>query len=181
MDIIVQAATDIALINLLTTHGILTINEYGVIPVKGITYSHIGEALLDGISLEGRYAFIGIDREIFGEATTEQTILNLTPHIYTGPPIRIRLGGSNYTSVEIPEVVTMAQARLALLAINKLDEVDSAINAIPDIIARKAAQIEWEYSGTVHRNHGLVLQIGPILGLSDSQIDNLFIEAYKYR
>jgi hypothetical protein len=42
-----------------------------------------------------------------------------------------------------------------------------------------SAQIEWEYAGTVHRDHGLVSQIGPALGLTSAQIDALFVAASK--
>ena len=71
----------------------------------------------------------------------------------------------------------MAQARLALLGAGKLAAVDAAIAAIPDAAKKQAARIEWEYAGTVHRDHGLVSQIGPALGLTSAQIDALFVAA----
>lgn len=78
-----------------------------------------------------------------------------------------------------PQVVTMRQARLALLAIGKLAHVATAIAAIPDPMQRQAAQIEWEYSATVERNRPFVQMLAPALGLSSAQLDQLFIEAAK--
>lgn len=77
----------------------------------------------------------------------------------------------------VPERVSMRQARLALLAAGKLASVSAAIEAIPDATQREAARITWEYSTEVQRHNGLVSQLGPALGMSAGQIDNLFIAA----
>lgn len=37
----------------------------------------------------------------------------------------------------------------------------------------------WEYSVTIERNHPLLIEIAHILGLSDSQLDDYFIEGAK--
>ena len=179
VDITIQAATDAALATLLMAHGVLVAGEGGVRPAPGILHSHIGDAVLDGVALDGRYAFVGIDREAFGGPATDALLLSLQPHRYTGPDVRARLGGSGYRDPGVPPVVTMAQARLALLGAGKLAAVDAAIAAIPDAAMKQAAQIEWEYAGTVHRDHGLVSQIGPALGLTSAQIDALFVAASK--
>lgn len=76
----------------------------------------------------------------------------------------------------IPQSVTMRQARLALLGAGKLAEVDAAIAALSEP-TRTAAQIEWEYSNEVQRHNGIVSQLGPALGLTDAQIDALFVAA----
>ena len=76
----------------------------------------------------------------------------------------------------VPQAVTMRQARLALEAVGKLDDVDTAIAALP-LPTRKLAQIEWEYSNEVQRHNGIVSQLGPALGLTDNDIDDLFIAA----
>lgn len=80
--------------------------------------------------------------------------------------------------VEVPQSVTMRQARLALLGAGLLDSVQSAIDGLAGA-AGKAAQIEWEYSKEVHRHKSLTLAIGPALGLTDAQLDALFIAAAK--
>lgn len=78
----------------------------------------------------------------------------------------------------IPAVVTMRQARLALSAIGLLPQVDAAINALPEP-QKTAAKIEWEFSSVVERNRPFVQQLAAGLGLTNAQLDNLFIEASK--
>lgn len=73
----------------------------------------------------------------------------------------------------VPAMVTMRQARLALLGAGLLASVDTAINAMPEP-QRSAARIEWDYSSAVQRHNGFVQSLGPALGLSESQIDDLF-------
>ena len=88
----------------------------------------------------------------------------------------------NLTSEElqarVPQSVTMRQARLALLGAGVLSAVDAAIAAL-DEPARTAAQIAWEYSTEVQRSFGLVSQLAAALGLTDAQIDALFVAAAK--
>jgi hypothetical protein len=88
-----------------------------------------------------------------------------TPEPYVAPP------------VPVPTVVTMRQARLALLAIGKLSAVDAAIASIEPIEQRQAIQIEWEYAATVDRTSPWVAGIAPALGLSDADLDALFVFA----
>jgi hypothetical protein len=76
----------------------------------------------------------------------------------------------------IPQVVTMRQARLALLGAGKLTSVTAAINTLPSP-QKEAAQIEWEYSQTVERNRSFVLLLSAALGLTDAQLDALFVTA----
>lgn len=74
----------------------------------------------------------------------------------------------------VPASVTMRQARLALLAVDKLDDVAPTIAAIADSTQRRKAQIEWEFSNEVQRHHGFVTVLAPALGLTDAEIDDLF-------
>ena len=78
----------------------------------------------------------------------------------------------------VPSQVTMRQARLALLAAGKLASVTAAINTLPSP-QKEAAQIEWEYSQTVERNRGFVLLLSAALGLTDAQLDALFVTAAR--
>lgn len=78
--------------------------------------------------------------------------------------------------VRIPASVSMRQARLALLGAGVLSQVDAAINAMPEP-QKTAAKITWEYSAEVQRHNGLVSQMAPALGLTEAQIDALFIAA----
>ncbi len=74
--------------------------------------------------------------------------------------------------ITIPVSVTMRQARLALLENNLLDAVNTAMET-----ATEADKIEWEYATSVHRDSALVVNMGIALGLTDEDLDNLFILA----
>lgn len=76
----------------------------------------------------------------------------------------------------VPQVVTMRQARLALNAAGLLAVVNASIAAMPGT-AGDASRIEWEFSGTVERHKPLVISLTGVLGLTDKQIDDLFIAA----
>ena len=77
---------------------------------------------------------------------------------------------------QIPQVVTMRQARLALLGAGLLTQVETAIDALPEP-HRSAARIEWDYSSEVHRSKAFVQQLGAALGLTNQQLDALFTQA----
>jgi len=84
----------------------------------------------------------------------------------------------NKTSLEpvVPQIVTMRQARLALLGAGKLALVEAAIEALPEP-PKTAAKIEWEYSQEVHRNKPFVQMLAQGLGLSQAELDQLFMVA----
>lgn len=77
----------------------------------------------------------------------------------------------------VPQAVTRRQARQALLLADLLDDVPIAIEAIPDLTARRMAQIEWEDSLEFVRSRPLVIQIGAALGLDAAALDRLFLTA----
>jgi hypothetical protein len=78
--------------------------------------------------------------------------------------------------VKVPTVVSMRQARLALLNVGKLALVDAAIQNMTSP-QREKAQIYWEYSIQVGRYSPMTLAIGTAVGLTSAEIDSLFIEA----
>lgn len=75
-------------------------------------------------------------------------------------------------AMQVPQQVSMRQARLALLDVGLLDDVEAIITA-----AGRAAQIEWEYAATVDRNHPVIAIVQQQQGMTDSQIDALFTSA----
>lgn len=77
---------------------------------------------------------------------------------------------------DVPQTVTMKQARLALLNASLYTATNSAIAAMTGP-AGQAAQIEWEFSATVSRSDVLMTGVGTTLGLTSEQIDALFIAA----
>lgn len=68
--------------------------------------------------------------------------------------------------------MTIRQAKLALLQASLLDDVDLAVSQ-----ADRATQIEWEYATEVNRTWPTLGVLQVALGLTDSQIDDLFILA----
>ena len=77
---------------------------------------------------------------------------------------------------QVPQKVTMRQARLALLQAGLLPQVENAINALPEP-PRTAARIEWDFSSEVFRDRDFVIMLGTTLGLDSEEMDNLFITA----
>lgn len=74
--------------------------------------------------------------------------------------------------VYVPAVVSMRQARLALLQAGYLGAINSAMTVAPE-----ADRITWEYATEVSRSSALVGAMAAMLGLSDADLDNLFTVA----
>lgn len=71
----------------------------------------------------------------------------------------------------VPTTLTVRQAKLALLAAGLLDDVDAAVAG-----ADRATQVEWEYATTVERTWPTLVAMATALGMTDTQLDNLFIQ-----
>lgn len=74
---------------------------------------------------------------------------------------------------EVPTEVTMRQARLALLDVGLLDNINTLLSQ------DARAKIVWEYATAVYRDEVLVEQMQVVTGMTDEQIDDLFIAASK--
>jgi hypothetical protein len=77
-------------------------------------------------------------------------------------------------AMPVPTIVTMRQARLALLAAGLLAGVNSTVAAMPGTEG-DAARIEWEFAATVDRTSPLVQALEVTLGLTEAQLDALFV------
>lgn len=75
-----------------------------------------------------------------------------------------------------PKMISMRQARLALLAAGLLPSVDAAIAAMTGT-AGDAARIEWEYAQEVRRDSPLLAGMMAALGMTDEQVAGLFVAA----
>lgn len=75
--------------------------------------------------------------------------------------------------------VTMRQARLALLQAGLLPQIEVAIEGLsePD---KTAVKIEWEYALDVKRSHTWVIALTQQLGMTDQQLDDLFVLAETF-
>jgi len=72
--------------------------------------------------------------------------------------------------------VSMRQARLALLGAGLLAQVNDAVAAMLGVEG-EAARIEWEYATEVSRESPLVAGLIASLGLTEAQLDALFVAA----
>ena len=80
--------------------------------------------------------------------------------------------------VAVPEVVTMRQARLALLGAGLLAQVNTAVANMPGAEG-DAARIEWEYAQEMRRDSPLVAALSAAFGWTSAQLDDLFTEGAK--
>ena len=126
-----------------------TCKEYGEIPMT-----------LNLVDTEDLHTFVEPDGI---EVLLEQYCKTLEIGAYIEPePIII-----------IPQVITMRQARLRLLEVGLLDDVEALVT-----LDRKS-QIEWEYASEVYKQSPLIETIKGALNLTDTQIDAMFVEASK--
>jgi hypothetical protein len=76
----------------------------------------------------------------------------------------------------VPQSVPIRKAKLALHRAGLLTQVPVVIASLPDN-ERIEAQIEWDTVNDLERSHPLVIGLGAMLGLNDTEIDDLFIAA----
>lgn len=88
--------------------------------------------------------------------------------VFTPPPEEI-------IPIVVPESITARQARLVLHSKGLLNSVEPSIESLPEP-ERTNAKIEWEYATTLHRNNPFITVLGNALGLTETEIDELFIE-----
>lgn len=75
--------------------------------------------------------------------------------------------------VVVPKSITRLQAKLQLLEIGLLDEVE-------DLVAQdRKVQLYWKEADNFYRTDSILLGMATAIGLTDEQLDKLFIEASK--
>lgn len=79
---------------------------------------------------------------------------------------------------DVPQAVTMRQARLALLGAGLLAQVNTAVANMPGADG-DAARIEWEYAQEVRRDSPLVAALSATFSWTSAQLDDLFVLAKK--
>ena len=95
-----------------------------------------------------------------------------TPRTETLDPAEITIPPAG---IVVPASVSARQARLALLAAGLLDQVEAAVAT-----AGGSVRIEWEYATVNERASPLLAAIAGALGLTDAQVDALFIAAAAF-
>ena len=79
----------------------------------------------------------------------------------------------------IPESITKRQAKQQLLLEGKLGQVQEVIDSIADETERMMAQLYWDDSTEFERNHPTLVELGTALGLTEAELDMMFINASK--
>ena len=79
----------------------------------------------------------------------------------------------------IPESITKRQAKQQLLLEGKLGQVQEVIDSIPDETERIMAQLYWDESTEFERSHPTLVELGTALGLTEAELDMMFINASK--
>lgn len=78
-----------------------------------------------------------------------------------------------YRKSQVPQSITPLQAKLQLLKLGLLDEVEVLITG------NRIAQLYWEYASVVERDNEVLLLMANSIGLTSEQVDEMFIEASK--
>ena len=79
----------------------------------------------------------------------------------------------------ITESISKRQAKQQLLLEGKLGQVQDVIDSIPDETERMMAQLYWDESTEFERSHPTLTEIGAALGLTEAELDMMFINASK--
>ena len=74
---------------------------------------------------------------------------------------------------EVPQTITPLQAKLQLLEIGLLDDVEVIVSADRKI------QLYWEYASVIERDNEILLMMAEQLGFTSNQLDDMFINASK--
>ena len=105
---------------------------------------------------------------------------NLAPPALTESQSAVFQGGA-WAVVEavpvvpaVPTTVTMSQAQLVLLAAGHLDAIEAAVAQMS-----RESQILWRKANTVVRGDPLLIELAALLGLTEADVDALFVAGSK--
>ena len=80
-----------------------------------------------------------------------------------------------FAGLKSSDSITMRQARLVLLNAGLLELVDNAIATGSDEVLK----VEWEYATEVRRDWSNLISMALTLGITEEQLDNMFLEGSK--
>lgn len=132
-------------------------------------YAEIKNGVVVGISYEKNSGWPEVPDTVFpGDIDNgDGTFSRPTPPAPTSEEVRAAMPS-----------LTARQFRLGLLDADRtFAQVEAAIAAIPDEIAREKAMVEWEYAATFNRLHPLVVDLSGALGFTPEEVDTLWQSA----
>lgn len=148
--------------------------------------------ILEDNSFGGNYTeeflLLNNDNVVNGQLISEWILTEITPNLDLVKPIWDGENWNEGANIEeinefnrksIPKVVSQRQLRTQLV-LNGFDLNDIQI-AIDELTEpnKSIAQIAWDYAITFERNSPLLVVVGQMLGLSESDIDTIFLNASK--
>ena len=74
---------------------------------------------------------------------------------------------------EVPQEINPLQSKLQLLELGLLDDVEAMVSA------DRKVQLYWEYASVIERDNEILLMMATSLGMTEEQLDDLFIKANK--
>ena len=78
--------------------------------------------------------------------------------------------------IVVPQEVQLWRARTVLKLLGMEQTIEIALNSLEEPTKTGALYI-WQFGTTVERNSQTVLLLQTVLGLTDSQVDDIFIQA----
>lgn len=167
-----QAAADSTLLDG-ETPRYRNIDTIGVIykPTGGMLKDKDGIEYLEMMPVDGWHVNVWV--------LPEEDAAPLQPYMIE-PSNAVRCWGNEQaTAPVIPHSITRAQARAALILAGLIDRVQPAIDAITDQLQRALVQNDWDSRGTFERDNSTLLTLAAALGLTEVQLDDLFIQGAK--
>lgn len=137
------------------------------------TYARITDGVAVEVWTDGGLGIVPADVFVPGLAEQFEPVPDgvqagwfLLEEVWNAPP--------EYPSpLNVPQEVTMRQAKLALHFEGLLQQVNTAIQNSEDEVTK----IEWEYAQTVRRDWPALATIANLIQLTSDDVDNLFILA----
>jgi len=81
---------------------------------------------------------------------------------------------------EVPQEISPMRLRTQLITSGiTIKSIDDMINGLPDGLEKDLITIKWEYSLVFERQDKTLIQMAYMLGLTDEDLDNLFINGNK--
>lgn len=87
--------------------------------------------------------------------------------------------GAKEVIIEVPQTITVRQAREQLIKLGLITQVQTSIDSIVDPMQKAIVQNYWEYSIDFKRDNELLIGLASSLGLTSEDLDTMFIEASK--
>lgn len=140
---------------------------------------------------EAPYTGVGTADRLYQQIQADPEALALYESVYDTSPREIDDGEGGTTTytppfkfgmlaesiMPVPEYVTSRQGMEQLIRSGLDEQVDDAINGITDLVERKLARNWLDKASIWERKNPQLLAIGNALGLSQQDVDSLFIQA----